>query len=88
MYKIINVTDKEGNIKQDFIDDLKSIHPNMSGEISYPEFTKVGSHFCFIWNDETNRMLRTTIIEEYENNGNDIKVVTRNSIYYLEKENK
>ena len=37
MYKIVNVTDKEGHIKQDFIDELKSVHLNLSGEILYPE---------------------------------------------------
>ena len=47
---------------------------------------KEGSCFCFIWNDNTNKMLRTSTIENYENNVDTIKVVTRNSIYYLKKE--
>ena len=87
MYKITNITDREGNIKQDFIDELKSVHLNLCGEILYPELTKVGCHFCFVWSDDTDKMLRTSTIEEYENNGDTVKVVTRNSIYYLEKEN-
>ena len=33
-------------------------------------------------------MLRTSTIEDYFNNKDTVKVVTRNSIYYLEKENK
>ena len=40
-----------------------------------------------MWNDDTDKMLRTSTIEEYENNDDTVKVVTRNSIYYLEKEN-
>lgn len=87
MYKIINVTDREGNVKQEFIDELKFVHPNLCGEILYPELTKVCCHFCFAWNDNTDKMLRTSTIEEYENDGDTVKVVTRNSIYYLEKEN-
>ena len=87
MYKIVNVTDRDGNIKQAFIDELKNVHPDLSGEILYPELTKAGGHLCLLWNDDTGKMLRTSTIEEYVANGNTIKVVTRNSIYYLEKEN-
>ncbi len=87
MYKIVNVTDKEGNVKHDFINKLKAVHPNLSGEIPYPELTKPGGRLCFLWNDNTYKILTTSTIEEYENNGDNIKVVTRNSIYYLEKEN-
>ena len=87
MYKIANVTDREGIVKQDFINELKLDHPNLCGYILYPELTKVGCHFCFVWNDDTDKMLRTSTIEEYYNDVDTIKVVTRNSIYYLEKEN-
>lgn len=87
MYKIINVTDRKNNVKHDFINELKSVHPNLSGDILYPELIQTGGHFCFVWNDDSGKMLRTSTIEEYENNGNTVKVVTRNSVYYLEKEN-
>lgn len=87
IYRIVNITDREGNVKQDFINELRLIHPELVGEILYPEFTRVGGHFCFVWNDDSNKMLRTSTIEEYKNNGDTVKVVTRNSVYYLEKEN-
>lgn len=64
---------------------MKSVHPSMSGEILYPELTKVGTHFCLLWDDDTDKMLRTSTIEKYENNGDNVEVITRNSIYVLEK---
>lgn len=87
MYKIVNITDREGNVKQDFIDKLREIHPNMSGEIVHEALFK--NHICmdFKWNDDSGKILETSIIEEYEKDENKIRVVTMNSIYYLEKEN-
>ena len=85
IYRIVSITDKEGNDKTDFFNEVKSIHPNMSGEILYPELTKAGGHFCLVWDDDTDKMLRTSTIEKYENDGDKVEVVTRNSIYVLEK---
>lgn len=85
MYKIVSITDKEGNSKDDFFNEIQSVHPSMSGEILYPELVKVGTHFCLVWNDDTEKMLRTSTIENYENDGDKVEVVTRNSIYVLEK---
>lgn len=87
MYRITNITDREDNIKQDFIDELKQSHPELVGEILYPELVGIGDHLCFDWNDDTNKILRTSTIEEYSDNIDTVKVVTRNSIYYLQKEN-
>ena len=85
MYRIISITDREGNDKTDFFNEMKSIHPNMSGEILYTELTKVGTCFCLLWDDDTEKMLRTSTIEKYQNDGDKVEVVTRNSIYVLEK---
>ena len=71
----------------DFIEELHLIHPEFVGDILCPEFTKVGGYFCFIWNDDSEKMLRTSTIEDYFSNEDTIKVVTRNSVYYLQKEN-
>ena len=87
IYRIVNITDREGNVKQDFINELQLIHPELVGEILYPELIKAGCHFCFVWNDDTEKMLRTSTIEDYFNNKDTAKVVTRNSVYYLQKEN-
>ena len=83
IYRIVNITDREGNVKQDFIDELHLIHPELVGDILCPEFTKVGGYFCFIWNDDSEKMLRTSTIENYFSNEDTVKVATRNSVYYL-----
>lgn len=62
MYKITNVTDRSGNIKQNFIDELKSVHSNLSGEILYPELTNVGGYFRFVWDDDSGKILKTSTI--------------------------
>lgn len=85
IYKIVSITDREGNSKDDFFNEMQSVHPSMSGEILYPEYTKVGGHFCLVWDDDTDKMLRTSTIEKYENDGDKVEVVTRNSIYVLER---
>jgi hypothetical protein len=85
IYKIISITDREGNDKIDFFNEMQSIHPNMSGEILYPELTKVGTCFCLLWDDDTDKMLRTSTIEKYQNDDEKVEVVTRNSIYILER---
>lgn len=85
MYKIVRITDKDGNDKTDFFKEMKECHPNMSGEILYPELIRVGGCFCLLWNDDSGKMLRTSAIEKYENDNGNVKVVTRNSIYCLEE---
>lgn len=87
MYRIVNITDREGNVKWDFINDLESVHPNLCGEIMCPELIQTGGHFYFVWEDNSCKILRTSAVEAYENNGDTAKVVTKNSVYYLEKEN-
>ena len=59
----------------------------MSGEIINKGLLK--AHICmdFMWNDNSGKMLETSSVEEYVDNGDKVKVVTRNSVYYLEKEN-
>lgn len=85
MYKITSIKDRNGNEKIDFYNEMKEIHPNMSGNILYPEYIRIGCHFCLIWDDDTEKMLRTSTIEEYADNGDIITVTTRNSVYTLEK---
>ena len=85
MYKIIKNKDRKGNDKTDFYNEIKSLHPGMSGEILYPQYNKVGNCFCLLWDDDKNKMLRTSSIEEYTDDGDKVEVVTRNSIYVLER---
>lgn len=85
MYRITKILDKNGNSRDKYFADIKSHHPNMSCEIVLHEYVRVGGCLCLLWNDDTNKMLKTSKIEEYENDNGKIKVVTRNSIYYLEE---
>lgn len=87
MYKIINVTDKEGNVKEEFMEELRETHPDMAGKLLYP-ITKetIGLiRMCLLWTDNSDKILRTSIVEDYEMKGNIVTVTTENSIYTLEK---
>lgn len=85
MYRIVSITDKAGNSKDDFYNEMKTVHPTMSGEILYPDFVRIGGHFCLVWNDDTEKMLRTSTIERLYSDEKKYVVETRNSIYTLEK---
>lgn len=92
LYRITNITDREGNQKTEFIERAKEKHPGLIGALrySYNNFTKEYwktflTRFEFIWADESNKMLSTSIVEDYEYKDGKIKVTTLNSIYYLEE---
>lgn len=85
MYKIINVTDKQGNPKTYFIEDMKTIHPTLSGELINRELFESGYCMSLKWNDASEKMLQTSWIENYEEVDNILTVTTRNSIYILER---
>ena len=86
MYKIIKVTDHGGNIKLEFMESLKSEHPEMNGYFLYPLHT--ATRLCFIWADKSDKMMRTTLVKEYKEDNKVLKIKTENSIYTLEKINK
>lgn len=71
MYKITNVTDRKGNIKNDAIKEIMELCPEMKGEILYP--------------GDSGRMMRTSLIEDIEDDGNVLHVTTINTEYWLEK---
>lgn len=89
MYKIIKVTDREGNIKEEFMRELMTVHPNMMGKLLYPlnrELVDAGMmRLCFIWTDNSNKVLRTSIIQDYTHQNKTTVVTTENSIYTLER---
>lgn len=90
MYRIVNVTDREGNVKQEFIDELKVIHPNLIGEILNKEMLKSDlflSYLRFKWADDSNKMLATSMVIDYVEDNDKIIVTTINSVYTFEKEN-
>ena len=83
MYKITNVTDREGNIKVEFMESLKNEHPEMNGYFLYPLHT--ATRLCFIWADKSDKMLRTSPVDKYKEVNGVLKVKTQNSIYTLER---
>lgn len=88
MYKITNVTDKNGNVKEEFFNKMKSLHPELTGTIFHLDLfraTMINAPLLFIWNDDTNKALRTSTVQDFCEDGDNIVVTTRNSIYYLTK---
>lgn len=88
MYRIINVTDKDGNAKQNLLDELRVKHPKLCGEILHKELLASNTFMtclCFIWADDPDRMLRTSMVLDYIEKGNRIIATTMNSIYTFEK---
>lgn len=89
MYKIINVTDREGNVKEEFMKEMAAAHPGMSGKLLYPINKNLVNTYlislCLVWTDRSDKMLRTSTILDYSEQDNLIIVTTMNSIYTLEK---
>ena len=87
MYKITNVTDRNGNVKEEFIEEMKEYHPSLSGEILHHKDLRSGMIpvLCLRWNDASGKMLRTSTVEDYEEMEDIITITTRNSIYTLER---
>lgn len=83
MYKIVNITDKNGNRKDNFYKELSNTHPDMIG--MPPENIKVGSSLLFFWDDDTTKILKTSPVTNRKINRESIVVETENSIYYLQK---
>ena len=85
-YKIINVTDLSGKVKEEFMAELRAAHPDMSGVLLYP-ISKMSIDripLCLVWTDRSDKMMRTSTITGYNEAGNIVTVTTRNSIYTLE----
>lgn len=87
MYKIVSVTDRDGNLKEDFMRDMKKAHPTMSGELYYPYLSlRKGGYLGLVWDDASGKMLQTSrIIDDVIEDGNKLIITTLNSIYTLEK---
>ena len=88
MYKIISITDKQGNDKSHYaiLD-----HPQLLGDFCYLDMLKsrvangIEPHCYFIWADDSDKMMRTSRVQSMSEWDNKIKIVTRNSVYTFEK---
>ena len=73
--KIISVKDKDGNEKTEF----------MSGEwIYYQFFVQNHGSFHLLWDDQTDKCLVTSTVENLIQTDTKVVVTTRNSVYEFE----
>ena len=88
-YKLIHATDKLGNDKP--LSTFESSHPSIIGEAynfdMFKESVKMGNQPCFmlIWDDDSNRVLRTSNVEKVIESDNGFTIVTMDSIYEFEE---
>ena len=82
--KIISVKDKDGNEKTEFMEELRQNHPSMSGEWIYQHSVKVHGSFFLLWDDQTDRCLVTSTVENLIQTDTKVVVTTRNSVYEFE----
>jgi hypothetical protein len=90
MHKITNVTDRQGVVKQEFINDMKAKHGDeLLGDFIYYDYMKSNIEHkpscCFEWADNSGKMMRTSYVESVTEHDNIIKITTRNSVYEFEK---
>ena len=88
MYKIISITDKQGNDKSHYV---TQSHPQLLGDFYYLDMLKSGvtngyePHCCFIWADDTDKTMRTSSVQSISEWDGKIKIVTMNSCYVFER---
>ena len=87
MYKIISIADKQGNDKSHY---ATLSHSQLLGDFYYLDMLKSGvangiePHCCFMWADDSDKMMRTSRVQSMSEWDNKIKVVTENSVYVFE----
>ena len=88
MYKIISITDPQGNDKSE---SARQSHPQLLGDFYYLDMLKSGvtngyePHCCFIWADNPDKMMRTSRVQSISEWDDKIKIVTMNSMYVFER---
>ena len=89
MYKITNITDKQGVIKQDFIDKLREKHGyDLLGEImqySFMKFFIKDKPPCCIFQWYKGGCMITSRVEKIDETDDEVCIVTENSIYTFKK---
>lgn len=82
--KIIMVSNRDGNVKEEFLRELQETHPDMTGEcIINPT---IGKRLLLDWDDDSGKILRTSKIVELveKKDKNALVIITENSIYDCE----
>jgi len=82
MWKIISVKDKEGNEKTEWYNKLKIDHPDMIGKFVKPQNIYPNNMcICFAWDDDSGKILVTSIVESVKWLKKSLIIKTQNSIY-------
>ena len=80
-YKLLSITDKENNIKEEVLQSYSKKYPEMEGYIHNIE---VGNSLYYKWKGENTSTLVTSSVKSYTVRDDEtIEVVTRNSIYHF-----
>ena len=82
--KIVMVSNRDGNVKEEFLRELQKTHPDMTGEcIINPT---IGKRLLLDWVDDSGKILRTSKIVELvgKKDKNALVIVTENSVYDCE----
>lgn len=83
MFKIIEITDKEGNTKNCRMKEIIEKHGSAYGEFFYE--LSIGVPFYFIYRDDKEKCLRSSKVEcyDYIEESKMYVIVTANSVYYI-----
>lgn len=82
--RIVKIKDADGSVNQKKYDDMKMLHPTMSGEWIYTYGIEENGPFCLLWDDDSGKMLRTSSVKDVARTESHMTVYTKNSIYELD----
>lgn len=81
MDSIVSITDREGNLKQEQMQNIINTYGSLDGEILCKDLTKTNGCLCFVYTNQDNKMMRTSTVEQLDKFDDKWIVKTRNSIY-------
>ena len=71
-----------GRYGTDKLNSIAAIHSLKGTFYATPE---IGEHICFIYNDDSGKMMCSSTIYDVKYVGNQIRIETKNSEYWFEK---
>ena len=81
MYRIIKAVSNDG---EDKLDRIASIH-SLEGEFYDDRLPEIGERFFFVYDDDSEKMMASSIVYNVINVGEQLRVETKNSEYWFEK---
>lgn len=84
LLKIIEITDKEGNSKVDFLNEIDFKH-GLYGNFTFPLTKDIP--FYFEYENDKSKTLRSSCVEDYHYDEDErlYIIITANSIYYIKE---